>query len=148
MCVHKNGPRTVVSDSTSQTVFKHKVMKISKQRSYRDVRQMFVLSSVLYKAIVSVYPRPNVRSDLHGLIGPRIIMTCMPEAVTPSLRQDELFVILWTSTRDNMNPRHWIPRPCVPAVAHIHSNALCVHISVSYRQWLTDSKHGLLRKHH
>ena len=108
---------------------------------------MFVLSSVLYKAIFSVYRLggPNVRSDLHGPIEPRSVITCMLGEVTPSSREDDLFVILWTSTRDDL--RHWVPNHALPAVARIHSKALCMHISVSYQQWPTDAKHGLLRKH-
>ena len=108
-------------------------MQISKLRSYMDIRQIFVLSSILCKAIFSVYPRlggPNVRSDPLGLSEPRSIITGMSREMTLSLRDDDMFVVMWASTLDDINLRHRIPNHFVPAVAHIHSRAVCIQASV------------------
>ena len=62
-----------------------------------DIRQIFVMSSILCKAIFSVYPRldgPKVRSDPHGLSEQRSITTGMSREMTPCLREDDLFVIM------------------------------------------------------
>ena len=57
---------------------------------------MFGLSSILLKAVYSIYPRiryPELRPDLHKRIEPRGSITCMPGEVTG---EDDLFVIMWT----------------------------------------------------
>ena len=97
--------------------------------SYMDVWQMFVLPSILHKAVFSVYPRHgdlNVCSDLHGCTEPKNNITCKPGELTFSLSEIDLFVVIWAWTRNNMNLRHWVPNPVVPALAYIHSEAVCM----------------------
>ena len=69
--------------------------------------QLFGLVSVLGKKICSVYPQlgnPVVRNDLNRIIMPR------------EMRFGEQVYIMWTSTREDMVNRHWVPNHVVPVL--------------------------------
>ena len=73
--------------------------------------QVFALSNVLQLPVFSVYPHLGntfVRTNLHRLILPRV---CAEEnAIKVPL------VIMWTTTRCDMNVTHWVPNQSEPAL--------------------------------
>ena len=90
------------------------IMQIIEPRSFMGIWQLFGLSSVLGVKIFSTYPKlgnPNIRSDLHRLIYPRIArsVTNIPTST---------ILIMWTSTRPkcDMRKKNWIPNHFVPVV--------------------------------
>jgi hypothetical protein len=76
--------------------------------------QVFGMSSVLGCQIVFVYPNkgnPSVRADLN-----RLIMTWHQTS-------DHVCYMMWTSTRDDMVNKHWVPNHFVPLVPLIAPSA-------------------------
>ena len=55
------------------------------------------------------------------------------------LREGDLFVMMWVSTRDDMNLGHWVPKPFMPAM---------VHIEGSRPEWCISSMTYTLAIHH
>ncbi|CAG2232244.1 unnamed protein product [Mytilus edulis] len=93
-----------------EMVYKQEVMKITKNRSYMGIWQLFSLSSILCRPLFSVYPmlgNPNVRNDLHRLILPRQNIGL------------ETAYVMWTSTRTDMNEKNWVPNHFVAALKDI-----------------------------
>lgn len=105
-------PGIRLTKNTTETIYEQEVMNISKPRSYMGIWQLFGLSSVLQMPIYSVHPSlgaPEVRRDLHRLT---------------ELRQktsDDLAVVMWTTTRTDMENSWWVPNHFVP-VLHIDRN--------------------------
>lgn len=64
---------TLTKDQIAE-IYKKEILKITQDKSYMGIWQIFALSSVLNRPIFSVYPNlgnPNVRKDLHRVIIPR-----------------------------------------------------------------------------
>ncbi|VDI21188.1 Hypothetical predicted protein, partial [Mytilus galloprovincialis] len=90
-----------------EMVYQKEVMKITKNRSYMGIWQLFSLSSILCRPLFSVYPmlgNPNVRNDLHRLILPRQNIGL------------ETSYVMWTTTRTDMNEKNWVPNHFVAAL--------------------------------
>ncbi|CAG2254553.1 unnamed protein product [Mytilus edulis] len=90
-----------------EMVYQKEVMKITKNRSYMGIWQLFSLSSILCRPLFSVYPmlgNPNVRNDLHRLILPRQNIGL------------ETAYVMWTTTRTDMNETNWVPNHFVAAL--------------------------------
>ena len=98
-------PGTKLTLEIIETIYQQEVMNVTKPKVYLGIWQIFALSSVLGRPLLSVYPErgnPNVRSDLNRTIIPREEKYSEPAA------------IMWTSTRDDMVERNWIPNHFVP----------------------------------
>lgn len=66
--------------------------------------QMFALVSMLKSNLYSMYPKLGTQKVREGLIMHR---GCEPKYSV---------AIMWTSNRDDMNERHWIPNHFVPLI--------------------------------
>lgn len=76
------------------------IKKITKDKTYMGIWQMFALASVLCRCVFSVYPQLGnqvVRRDLHRLIKPR------------QQRSQGISFIMWSSTRKDLTHNNWIP---------------------------------------
>ena len=64
---------------------------------------------------------PNVHADLHRRIEPWGDLTDTSREAAPSLREDEVLVITWTSTRHDVNLSYWVPNHFVPSLPCPHT---------------------------
>jgi hypothetical protein len=92
----------VLTPETVNNIYEKEVNAILKNKMYCGIWQVFALSSILQLPIFSTYPNkgtPAIRNDLHRIIHPR---ENAQDATTPMF-------IMWTSTRTDMQPQHWVP---------------------------------------
>lgn len=98
-------PGTHVFDSKEiEKIYKAEVMKITRNKTYMGMLQVFALSSVLCRRVHSVYPllgNTNVRNDLHRLVEPR------------EKKSEHVAYIMWTTTRTDILQQNWVPNHCV-----------------------------------
>ncbi|CAG2231226.1 unnamed protein product [Mytilus edulis] len=90
-----------------EMVYQKEVMKITKNRSYMGIWQLFSLSSILCRPLFSVYPmlgNPNVRNELH-----RVILPSQNIGLETSY-------VMWTTTRTDINETNWVPNHFVAAL--------------------------------
>ena len=102
-------PGSKLDKSKIKQTFIEEVKSVLKPNTYMGIWQIFALSSILHKPVQSVYPQrgnPNVRKDLNRLIYPR--SNDSTGACT------EIAFLMWTSTRNYMGRRHWVPNHFVP----------------------------------
>ena len=116
-------PGIQLNEKTIRTVFEHEVMKISKQKTYMGIWQIFALASVLKRPVFSAYPclgNPTVRADLHRLVLPRLDPNISTTSALDAHDDKEVhqtpLVVMWTSTRNDMTNQNWVPNHFVPAV--------------------------------
>ena len=104
-------PGTRLSKENIQEVYEKEVLKIVKNGAYMGIWQVLALSNVLQLPVFSVYPHLGntiIRTDLHRLILPRV---CAEENAMKAP-----LVIMWTTTRCDMNVTHWVPNQFEPAL--------------------------------
>ena len=118
-----------ITDELVSSIYKQEVVDITSRGSFMGIWQLFALASVLGRTVRFVYPQlgnPNVRSDLHRMILPRV-----EEAGVNAVR------VMWTSTRtDDKNPRYFVPNHFVPLLHvgddHLSPDYLDHHVIVMY----------------
>ena len=101
-------PSTKITKDIIREIFRKEVKEMTKPRTFMGIWQLFALSSIMKRAISSIYPNrghPSVRRDLHRKIVPR----------ENDYGQSEVS-IMWTSTRTDMTHTHWVPNHFVPMV--------------------------------
>ena len=94
-------PGQQLTTAIISNIYDNEVNSILQKGSHCGIWQLFALSSLLSCSIFSVYPQmgyPGVRRDLHRVILPR-------ERNTTS----ETCFIMWTSLRNDMVRKNWIP---------------------------------------
>ncbi|XP_060601387.1 SH3 domain-containing protein 21-like [Ruditapes philippinarum] len=99
-------PGNKVTKTDTENIFEEETVKICKRGSYMGIWQLFALSSVLKKKFTSLYPiigQSSVKQVLNRSILPR-----QGDHNEPSV------TVMWTSTRTDMVPQHWIPNHFVP----------------------------------
>ena len=108
VAVHSEGSglsMETVSITDIDEAIKNEILLIKDDESYMGLWEIAVGADVLSTSIQSVYPELGWQSftDLNN----RIIRPCQ-DSNCPLCR------IMWTSTRQDMNPRHWMPNHVVP----------------------------------
>ncbi|XP_070182136.1 uncharacterized protein [Littorina saxatilis] len=105
-------PGMSLDENTVKRIYEAEVIKIVKPKTFMGIWQVFALSTVLQMPIFSAYPNcgnPFVRADLHRLVMPRIDTANPP---------GEPLIVMWTSTRVDMNMTHWIPNHFTPGLPY------------------------------
>ena len=89
-----------LTKASVRKIFEKEISEVLQKNSFMGLWQIFALSSVLKRPIVSVYPKrgnPNVRRDMHRIILPR------------EQQIDQPVGIMWSSARGDMTKEHWVP---------------------------------------
>lgn len=100
-------PGLLLNATSINTLFQNEVVNVSRDKCYMGIWQLFALSSILKRPIVSVYPQlgnPSVRMDLNRTIFPR-----------EEQRSNKAF-IMCISTRTDMVHVHWVPNHFIPVL--------------------------------
>lgn len=100
-------PGLLLNATSINILFQNEVVNVSRDKCYMGIWQLFALSSILKRPIVSVYPQlgnPSVRMDLNRTIFPR-----------EEQRSNKAF-IMWISTRTDMVHVHWVPNHFIPVL--------------------------------
>jgi hypothetical protein len=88
---------------TVEKILQAEIHQVLKPKEYMGLWQLMALASVLKQPITSVYPmrgNPSVRRDMHRVILPREALPLSKQAPA---------CIMWTSARNDMNERNWVP---------------------------------------
>ena len=117
--------------STIQLLYEQEVLKITTPNSEMGIWQLWALASVLQSNIFSIYPKLGhgfERRELHRLLMPRI-----------TTDDTKTVHVMWTSTKQDMQPAYWLPNHFVPAIPMSKlGNGEVVVIEDSYDEELID----------
>ena len=101
-------PGTRTTRSTIVNVFEQEVMSICENQKFMGIWQIFALSSLLHCRLFSVYP--DLGSALYRITLNRLVQPI-------ENRHDNVLAgVVWTSTRNDMTGRNWIPNHFVPLI--------------------------------
>ena len=101
-------PNKPLDNANIARLYEEEILSITAPGTYMGIWQLFGLSSVLQTSLVCIYPKfgnPNIRRDLHRQILPR------------TGTEGNCKYVMWTSTRSDLTPTHWVPNHFVPVVA-------------------------------
>lgn len=90
-------------------IFEAEALKVAKPKDFMGIFQIFALSSVLNSQVHSIYQEcgPNLpKAVLHRCVQPRELELAAPQ-----------FCIMWTSTRQDLTAKNWIPNNFVPLLS-------------------------------
>lgn len=101
-------PGTRTTRKAITKVFEEEVVAICVDKAYMGIWQLFAVSSVLHCKIFSVYPA----------LGSALYQMTMNRLIPPidDRHKESLGCVVWTSTRNDMTARNWLPNHFVPLV--------------------------------
>jgi hypothetical protein len=89
-----------ITDTVSRRIFEAEAMAVAKPKEYMGIWQLFAVASVLGCKLVSKYPN----------LGSQILKTGLHREILPrDMLEESTITIMWSSTRNDMNYRNWIP---------------------------------------
>lgn len=101
-------PGTRTTRSTVVNVYEQEVMSICHDKAFMGIWQIFALSSLLHCRLFSVYP--DLGSYLYRVTLNRLIPPI------ENRHDDVLASVVWTSTRNDMTKKNWVPHHFVPLI--------------------------------
>ena len=109
-------PESVMNRKAAQDLFRKEVFNILEDCAYMGIWQLHSLANVLKCPILSVYPEKGDKE--HQIMFRRLILPFTDSALEP-------LSILWTSNRDDMVDRNWLPNHFVPLlIKHDHHDEM------------------------
>lgn len=103
-------PRDKIKRTVTRSILREETKQVLKMNESMGIWHLFALSDVLGCRIVSVYP------ELGGKL-PRMVLG---RNISPLVKKNSTpFVVMWTSTREDMTSENWIPDHFVPLLQPI-----------------------------